>query len=241
MNLLFVTLPAPVPINQPPPPVRRGGGMLAAVPAAAPIRMDAYNDHEGGCFSADSQVLLGDGKTLRCVADIRPGDVVATKGADNKTATVRWVLRMAVAPQGQVLYRLAPGIALTPWHPVQLADGAWEFPARTVDAPIQGVQAVAESSNTVAANRAFVYNLVLDRGHVVLAGEKGELPCVTLVHGLQAANVQHDFFGTERVLDAYRRIGVPSPDDAHLLDIPANARFTRDIVTHLIDGIVLVV
>jgi hypothetical protein len=202
--------------------------------------MAAYNDHEGGCFSADSKILMGDGKTLRCVADIRPGDVVAIPGND-KTATVSWVLRFAVVmPQGQILYRLAPGIALTPWHPFRLADGTWEFPARTVDALIQGVQAVRESSNVVPENQSHVYNLVLDRGHIVLAGDAGTLPCVALVHGLQEANVQHEFFGTERVLDAYRRVGVPSANyEGHMLDIPAHARFTRDASTQLIDGIIL--
>ena len=239
MDLLFVTLPAPVPINQQP-----AAAAAAAQAAPVAINMDAYNDQEAGCFSADSELLMADGKTRRKIATIVPGDQVATPGGG--AASVRYVLRMKLASdKGQTLCRLAPGIALTPWHPIQLADGSWEFPAKLVDTPIQGVQAVLESTLLVPENRDYVYNIALDQHHIVLAGSSTSSPiaCVTLAHGFSAANVQHDFFGTNRVLTAYNKVAATgsASDKGVRLEIPANTRFTRDPVTQLIDGIELVV
>jgi hypothetical protein len=74
-----------------------------------------------------------------------------------------------------------------------------------------------------------VYNLVLDRGHIVLAS--GVLAC-TLAHGFTESVVAHPFFGTEAVLaDLSQATGWESG-----LPVFLNLRTTRDPVSGIING-----
>jgi hypothetical protein len=93
------------------------------------------------------------------------------------------------------MVQLEPQIAVTPWHPYRANPNPyWSFPA-------DHVQYAARPLQTV-------YNLVLDRGHVIEAVGCSEATYqfVTLGHGFEEAPLQHAFFGSkERILDALRK------------------------------------
>ena len=75
---------------------------------------------------------------------------------------------------------------ITPWHPIR-HNGKWTFPALLY--------------GYVDRLLTTVYNLVLDRGHIINASGT---ECVTLAHGLMDPVVKHDFFGTHAVVDSMK-------------------------------------
>ncbi len=173
---LFCTLPAPK-------PTRRftygAGGSVGVAAAAAPIDMSRFLNASAGCFAPDTLIRLADG-SLQRIADIAPGTLVATPTGN---AVVRALVTCGTQQRSQPMTNLGD-LWITPWHPIRL-NGEWRFPA--------DVAGLCERLIPV------VYNLVLDTGHIVYAD--GYETC-TLAHGFNDSPViQHDFFGTNRVLE----------------------------------------
>lgn len=154
----------------------------------APVSMSCYNDAHGGCFGGDSPVRMADG-TVRCVRDLARGDRVRGGGV------VERVLR-TVASEPIELIEVAPGLLLTPYHPVRgvrgaPAGGAWAFPE--------------ELPGGLPRHRMReVYNLLMRApegapGHSVFVGDA---EAITLAHGIVSDPVaRHAFFGTRAVRD----------------------------------------
>jgi hypothetical protein len=91
-------------------------------------------------------------------------------------------------------------LSITPWHPVRLS-GVWYFPAD-----------LASYSDRLCQT---VYNLVLDRHHIVSV--EG-FDCVTLGHDFKEPVVAHPFFGSEAVINDLRllpgwSVGLPVFDN----------------------------
>jgi Mg-chelatase subunit ChlD len=158
-----------------PAPTPTGRGSSAA---AAPSTMAQFHNASAGCFAAETLIRLADGSQQR-IAALAPGMRVATPtGPATIRALVTCGTQQRAQPMTQIGYLL-----ITPWHPIRI-DGVWQFPADVGGFRDRLVQVV--------------YNLVLDRGHIVYAD--GYEAC-TLAHGFNDSPViQHDFFGTERVL-----------------------------------------
>ena len=78
-------------------------------------------------------------------------------------------------------------LSVTPWHPIQQANGDWTFPCE-----------VSENTTPYTGD---IYSVLLGRGpdpdsHAIMVGES---VCVTLGHGIQAGNEDiraHGFFGS---------------------------------------------
>ena len=116
---------------------------------------------------------------------VRAGDLLRT--ADGGAARVRCVV-VTECEGGHAELVALPGTGsceLTSWHPVRDAasGGEWRFPC-TLGTP--RVRACAH-----------VFNLVLDRDHVLLVGGAA---CVTLGHGLRGDVVGHAYWGGGAVL-----------------------------------------
>ena len=178
----------------PPPRIHRVGDAAAAVDMGT-----AFNNASGGCFEGSMPVRMvftSDGQTTRAVRDLRRGDLVWTPSGP---ATVEYAIELNTLAPSQPMVQLEPQIAVTPWHPYRpggpLAHcDSWAFPA-------DHVQYAARPLQTV-------YNLVLDRGHVIEAVGCSEATYqfVTLGHGFEETPLQHAFFGSkERILSALRK------------------------------------
>lgn len=199
----FCTLP-------PPKATVRGGGAGAAAAPTAPINMSLFVNASAGCFAGETLIRLADG-TSQPIADLNPGDLVATPTGN---AVIRALVTCRSQLRGQPMTQLGD-LWITPWHPIRL-NGEWKFPidiAGFVDRPLQ-----------------VVYNLVLDSGHIVYAN--GYEAC-TLAHGFTDSPViQHDFFGTNRVVEDLAQVAgwdVGRPTFRNLVAI-------RDTATGVICG-----
>lgn len=134
--------------------------------------------HRAGTGAVDEEVLF---------EVVRAGDILRV--ADGGVARVRCVARIA-RPPGKGLVSLPGGLRITPGHPI-LVDGVW---LRARDAP----DAQKELYDT-----PYVYNVVLDRCHVLLVDG---MRCATWGHGLQGDVIGHLFFGGQPVIDELSRL-----------------------------------
>ena len=139
------------------------------------------------CFHGDSQVAMEDGSSKACAA-VRQGDRVACGGVGNgiSSARVKCVIKTLCRDGKTDLVQLPGGLLVTPYHPVQSAEGKWAFPADLGKASTMPCEAV--------------YNFILEAApkhhSMVIDGTV----FVTLGHGLEQDTVQHPFFGSmERV------------------------------------------
>lgn len=172
---VFCDLPPPTPSAQ-----RWGGYGVPAVAAAPTVSsMRIFHDVGGGCFHGDSMVLMADGRSKR-ITDIMEGERVKTPEG---TAEVLAVVVCGQYAQTQPMTQIGT-LLITPWHPVRDADGTWYFPA--------------ERHGSFDCCVSTVYNLVLNRDHIVIV--EG-VEAITLGHGLTGPVVGHEYFGTTAVIE----------------------------------------
>jgi hypothetical protein len=101
---------------------------------------------------------------------------------------------------------------LTPYHPYMTMNGDW----------VTGRDTVGDEAMPIST----VYNLVLDKGHII---DMEGVFCCTLAHGIRGKVIGHDFFGTRAVLEAMKRqTGFPCP-------VYKNLEVRRDPVSGLIN------
>jgi hypothetical protein len=182
---VFCKLPPPKSARRPS-AVPGGGGGSAAARSAAPIDMSMYNNRSNPCFAGRCRVKMADGRWRRVDA-IRKGDVVASSyGTLGTSATVRCVVRTETRGEMTALVRIGE-LLVTPWHPVRLPDGQWEFPWR-----VPGAEVLEEDCEGV-------YNFVLDAEHAMVIED---VACITLSHGVRDGPVApHPYFGSGRVIE----------------------------------------
>jgi hypothetical protein len=106
------------------------------------------------------------------------------------------------------------GLLITDFHPIRNPIlGEWRFPNQ--DYPILNLPIQT------------VYNLVLDQDHVVLVDG---IECCTLGHGFKGPVIEHDFFGTHKVIEAMKR----QPGFNEGRPVYQNMKAVRDSATNLI-------
>jgi len=164
-----------------PPPIPSGSREERAIlPRSLTLSL---NNPSGGCFGGDCKILMSHG-VKKPIKDIHAGEMVwSIKGY----ATVLAVVVCNTKAKSQPMSRIN-NLSITPWHPI-LVDGEWVFPADIYFYSERMVQTV--------------YNLVLERGHVI--DIEGVLAC-TLGHGITGPVIGHPFFGTERVIEDLTKV-----------------------------------
>lgn len=174
---IFGALPPPVPSAQKRENVI-GGGVYST-----PASMSVFHNQSGGCFQGDCNVKLADGSAVP-IKEIQPGYSVWTPAGPAKVvALVTCGSKKKSQPMSQI-----NKLCITPWHPI-LKDDQWVFPG-----------AIALYSERLVST---VYNLVLDKGHIVSV--EGVL-CCTLGHGFKGPVIEHSFFGTSAVIDCLKGV-----------------------------------
>ena len=115
------------------------------------------------------------------------------------------------------------GLCITEYHPIMSeseSGNEWVFPIELVESEVvSGVE--------------FVYNFVLDSGHLM---EVNGVQCCTLAHGFKgSAVIEHQYFGTERVVKDLQRLS--GWDSGCVVLSGANA-FRRNANDNLVCGMV---
>jgi hypothetical protein len=220
---IFDTLPPPEPSNQSRStyPTNSGGGRSA--PPRAPVSLANYNDAGGGCFVGTTQIRMADG-SVKQVQDLKKGDQVVSLADpyDHKSmltaASVVCLVETMIPNQQTYLVTFADGLKITPWHPV-LYKGAWKFPN--------------DIGKTVAKEEhcSAVYTLLLDKGHTV---QLNNVWCICLAHSYTQSILQHDYLGTEAVIEDLRKL---DGWDGGKVSINTSY-FIRDSLSHELTGII---
>jgi len=192
---LFMTLDPPQPTGS----SRGYGSSSSAAPAYDPAYLSAYlrtnsqAAQSGGCFHGENNVLMANG-SFKQIQAIIPGDVVWTiEGPASVIARVT----IGHGSATSVMMSKVGDCFLTPYHPYMEGAVTWVYGADTV-----GQQACPVGT---------VYNLLLDKGHVINIG--GATAC-TLAHGLKGPVIEHPFFGTQAVVEDLKKcsgwsVGLP--------------------------------
>lgn len=152
------------------------------------VNMNYYNNARGPCFHGDCIVPTADG--FKKVADLSPGDMVATTPVGKSAARVTYIVR-TVIPEGQTDLVVFPGgLKITPYHPVLHENGEWKFPGDIY--PSQRIPCDA------------VYSIALDGSSSIVINW---VSCVTLGHGVKGDVREHPYFGSELVIKDMEKAG----------------------------------
>jgi len=187
--------------------------------------MRAFNDRMMGCFHGDCKVVLGknaDGSALtKAARDVRKGDTVLC--ADGSVASVVCVVRTRLANDAPLVKLTKGDLVITPWHPVRLSsDSAWQFPGK-----LSASEASPISVSSLPSNDVYTY--VLSSGHAVCVNG---VYCVTFGHGFTDDVCRHDFFGTNAVIDALKKLPGFSEGVVDLTEV----KLTRDATCNRVTG-----
>lgn len=159
---------------QPPKPISGG-------PIDSQQFTQTFYNSSGGCFLGGTLIkALGEDEVCYMdVASVTPGTMVVTHDG---MATVKCVLKLKYSGP---ICRIG-STAVTEFHPVFFNDEQWVYPGE------------CDKFRKEHVNDVYVYDFVLDQYHTV---KLFNLYAVTLNHGFTEPVVQHDYFGTERVVN----------------------------------------
>jgi len=211
-DMIFADLPALEPTGQAAQAVYGMSAYVANSPSnqgSLQSMSQMFHNSGGGCFDGRCKVLMADSSRVP-IANLDRGDMVMCP--DGPAKVVALVIIGSNQPS-QLMCKIGNCI-ITPWHPV-LINNKWVNPASfniPHDRPIQTV-----------------YNLVLDRGHII---NVESVECITLAHHFNEEGAKHDYFGTDKVIEDLKKcagwsIGRPAY---------ANLKSTKDPITGLING-----
>jgi len=137
---------------------------------------ESYNNAQGGCFGGYGTVMLQN-ETLANIKDLKKGDVL------ENGAKIECVIVFHDCDTIIIDYNLE----ITPWHPIYM-NNEWIFPNKC-------------KIRRTLKNR-LVYNFILDSKHMI---NINGIDCCTLGHGFTGPVIQHEFYGTQRVIDDFKK------------------------------------
>lgn len=176
------------------------------------INSQALFDANGTCFGVGTLVHTPRGKVA--IETLKKGDVVFTPNGDKDTVVCLTVSRRTHK------VKAFNGATVTDWHPIRIfsnewqSNSEWKFPAD---------MALVETYAPV------VYNLVLSKRSDVVLGEIGRLYACTLGHKHKGAVIEHEFYGTDKVVETLLTM-YPNDYARGCVDW-TNAKFVRDPMT----------
>jgi Mg-chelatase subunit ChlD len=187
-----------------------GGGGASGVGAPVPSGTNQLYNAAGGCWAPGTKILMSD-NTSMAIENILPGMMVWTPYGN---ARVEYMLKMGSKIQPQVMCKVN-NLVLTPWHPIMCID-QWIHPVSI--------------EPMVNYNMPNVYNLILDKGHIVSADD---MLTITLGHGSDNPFLDHAYFKSkQKILDDMKNL--PGFDEG--LPVFSNLKTKNDPVTGLIIG-----
>lgn len=175
---VFLKLPLPTPSR----PISKAPKVdpVTNVAIHRPVAASAYYDSGCVCFSPDSLVLMDDLTLKRC-DEVKKGDKIFGG------AIVRCVVKTLCEEVS--LVRINEQLKITPWHPIKM-EGKWTFPIK-----IQKSEMYRCGS---------VYNFLLDKRDTAMI--LGGVECCTLGHGLKGEVIEHEYWGSEKVVNQLKEM-----------------------------------
>ena len=171
---IFRELPAPEPTGSVDASYGYNGYGTSVPPP--PTTMASFHNAGGGCWAPGTKVRMSD-DTFKIIEDIKKGERIWTP---NGGATVEYLVVLCRSSPFQLMCHYNKMVWITPWHPVLDDERRWIHPA-SLATPVDTFMPI-------------VYNMVLDKGHII--DVDGALS-VTLGHGFKGNIIEHIFFGNK--------------------------------------------
>ncbi len=173
----FVKIPAPTPSHRP---------QYSGNTTFTPVNMSNYINASGGCISGNSLISMGNDSQKRA-DEIKKGDIIKSRSC---YAKIICVVKTKVEGGQLDMIQISNTLSITPYHPVYI-NNKWYFP-------------IQMNNNPIKQNHEYVYDFVLDNGHIVYVDNK--IGCVTLGHTFKEDIVKHHYFGSELVIQDLMKI-----------------------------------
>ncbi|KAL4466107.1 hypothetical protein ABPG74_004344 [Tetrahymena malaccensis] len=178
------------------------------------VNMSQYYNNNAPCFDGNCLVKMANGGFKR-VMDIKKGDLIASPAMNGLGAEVTCVIKTQCPNNNTYLVEFEDGLIITPYHPIRVKNN-WFFPCQLKETKLRDCE--------------FIYSFVLEQGHTM---EINRIECVTYAHNFEEQIVQHDYFGTQRIIKDLKRM--QGWDDG-LITLPANC-LVRDPISSLVVGL----
>lgn len=208
---IFDTLPPPEPsgINNTDYSYNGSYRDLGNNPAPTPSRvvsLASYNNERRGCFDSNCLITMSD-NSKKMLKDVKKGDEILTLEDHNNIKSVTYtkilcVYETIMAQQSCNLVTLENGLKITPWHPIFTPLG-WKFPS--------------ELKSTNVEKCESIITFVLESGHVAFINEH---PCITLGHNFKDEVLNHEFYGTDKVIKCLQNM--PGYEEGHIKNNSGN-------------------
>lgn len=194
LNDIYDNLPPPVPSNT----VYDDIGNNRTRGASPPINFSqSFNCQSNGCFHGNTNIIMSD-YSIKKIKDIKKGDKLLDK--DNKVSTVVCLIKMKCVNNKCFLTEIKgikENLFITPYHPV--IDVNYPIIIGKSSKNYNWVFPYTISMNTTFVDCDYIYNLVLDTNHNIIAENT---VCVTLGHNFNSNFViSHSYFGSHKVID----------------------------------------
>lgn len=176
---IFNTLPAPKPSkNIPPPPntIR-----LSAAPTYS-----SYNS-SGPCFTGDCIIKLVNNETKLIKNIIKDDLVLVPNEFGTMIGKVLCLIKTKITNGITNIIKFPEGLKITENHPV-LFNNKWVHPQKLYKPHLIECK--------------YVYNLVLDSGHVVFINN---IKCCTLGHNIQGNIIEHNYYGSNAIINDLKK------------------------------------
>ena len=153
----------------------------------------SYNNASNSCFAGECIINLADGSS-KMIKNIKKGDKVISLSNpydyNSKiiVSTVKCLLQTNIICGIAELVTFENGLQITPWHPI-IVDNTWIYPSQ-----MNKIQ-----NKTCCA----VYSIVLDNNHTCYINSTW---CITLGHGYTKGILNHEYYGTEKVIQDLQEI-----------------------------------
>ena len=177
-------------------PTYRGGAQSCAQSSrmSPPRTMEVYNSQSSGCCAEGCRILMEDG-THKNVEDIQKNDVVVTYQFNNNemyvsVGRIECIVKTKCDMNSENMVTLG-SLVITPYHPIiNLLENEydWCFPVSK------------EEPKKVYCN--YMYTFVLDNRCPVIVEQR---IFATYGNNLQDEVIQHDYFGTENVIQDLKK------------------------------------
>ena len=185
-----------------------------------PVDMSTYNNSSGPCCAEGCRVFMFD-DSYKKIDDIVKGDIVKTYNPYNHTfhtSEVQVIIKTECMDNCEQLVNMN-GLRITPYHPIINWKGYekhWCFPISIVKPQILPCK--------------YIYNLVVKNRMPILVES---FIFATLGHNITGDIIEHEYFGTDRVIDDLKNF--PSYEEGIIQLTKGSIK--RDPETNIVIGI----
>ena len=153
-----------------------------APPSNPPVRMDAFNDRNGGCFHENSKIIMADGSE-KLVKNLIPGDYINVQDINGNYSISKIRCILQSIPKFELIEMCQiNNLLITPWHPIKY-NNEWVFPSSIIE--------------PITVHCKSMFTLLLENDHI---GIVNEIPVIMLAHNYKFGVLDHDYYGTDKIV-----------------------------------------